>query len=241
MKPSLCTILQENQAVKGILFKLLTKFCPYLKVNLSLNKLEDLIPLPKETIPSIIFINPYKTNFEVFSQVINKFSDTEFILLLERENCWNYPLNIFKPIGHLYKPIDEELLIITVQTVQKFLSLKNIQKESYTPNKIGIPSHDGLDFVDSQNIIRCESVMSCTKIVLKDREKDIISSYNIGEFKKLLPPPGFFCPHKSHLINLSYLDKYKREGIIFMKEDKKNIIPVSRNKRSQFLSLIKRL
>ena len=48
----------------------------------------------------------------------------------------------------------------------------------------------------------------------------------------------FFQVHKSHLINLNYIEKYLKEGYIIIGEQK---IPVSRNRRNEFLEMINKL
>ena len=71
---------------------------------------------------------------------------------------------------------------------------------------VGIPNIEGFDFVFVKEIIRCEGLQKCTRIITTSKT-DIISSYNIGEFRKLLEPYHFFSPHKSHLINLAFINQ----------------------------------
>jgi len=241
MKTIIVAILHENQLIKDKLSKLIVKYCPDLEVNTSLNSFSDLNDTSHSSLPKIIFVNPYKSSLEKLKLRKELLKNTAIILLLERDQYWDFPLNYFHPAGYLYKPINEELLIITIENIKNLLSLKQLAQTVSNPTKIGIPSTDGLDFILVNDIIRCESLGNCTQIILTHHKKNIVSSYNIGEFKKLLLPYGFFCPHKSHLINLLHIDKYKREGIIFMKESKQALIPVAQTKRVQFLNLITRL
>ena len=98
---------------------------------------------------------------------------------------------------------------------------------------IGIPTIEGMEFIDTQNIIRCEGLQKCTLIVTTEKS-DIISSYNIGKFAELLENDGFFPCHRSHLINLQYVKKYTREGYIFFSATSKPV-PLARRKRADFL------
>lgn len=100
---------------------------------------------------------------------------------------------------------------------------------------VGIPNIEGFDFVFVKEIIRCEGLQKCTRIITTSKT-DIISSYNIGEFRKLLEPYHFFSPHKSHLINLAFIKKYKREGTILLQDN--SSIPVSKRKKNEFLELV---
>lgn len=104
---------------------------------------------------------------------------------------------------------------------------------------IGIPTIEGLEFIDTDKIIRCEGLQKCTLIVTTEKS-DIISSYNIGKFVHLLEENGFFACHRSHLINLQYVKKYTREGYIFFSANSKPV-PLARRKRADFLNEMRHL
>lgn len=104
---------------------------------------------------------------------------------------------------------------------------------------IGIPTIEGLEFIDTEKIIRCEGLQKCTLIVTTEKS-DIISSYNIGKFADLLEENGFFSCHRSHLINLQYVKKYTREGYIFFSANSKPV-PLARRKRCAFLKEMRHL
>lgn len=235
-------VIDKNHHSREWLIRSLLKYCPSLEIRWILEGLDEACSYWAQEEPEIVFVNPQilpsnqsKPFFE------KKGLKIEFIMLLEPGEPRAYPLNYFSPSGYLYYPVDEELLILTVEHTKRILTLKNSPADSLRQRLVGIPTPYGLDFILIDDIIRCESLTSCTKVVLASSSKNVISSYNIGEFKSLLERFGFYCPHKSHLVNLSYIDKYKREGIIAMKGDDKSIIPVARNKRLEFLSLITRL
>jgi two-component system LytT family response regulator len=103
---------------------------------------------------------------------------------------------------------------------------------------IGIPTMAGMDFLYAYEIVRCEGLQKSTRIV-STRKTNMISAYNIGEFKKLLEEFGFFSCHKSHLINLMHVKKYTREGFVYLSD---NIaIPLARRRRLEFLDQLRHL
>lgn len=132
------------------------------------------------------------------------------------------------------RPSDEQVIDFQLLKV-KLEQLEKLLKEKRADELIGIPTLDGFDFIKVNEIIRCEGLQKCTRIVTTSKT-DIISSYNIGEFRKLLEPYCFFSPHKSHLINLTFLKKYKREGTIVLRDN--SCIPVSKRKKCEFLEVI---
>ncbi|NAS14314.1 LytR/AlgR family response regulator transcription factor [Poritiphilus flavus] len=116
--------------------------------------------------------------------------------------------------------------------------LEAISESSNRKSKlIGVPTIDGLEFINSEDIIRCEGLQKCTLIITTARTH-IISSYSIGKFRELLKGCGFFPCHRSHHINLKFVKKYSREGYIFFSSDSKPV-PLSRRRKSDFLHQIR--
>lgn len=111
-----------------------------------------------------------------------------------------------------------------------------IVKSPIQDELIGIPTMEGYEFITVKSIIRCEGLKKCTRVIICERS-NIISSYNLGEFKKMLEPLGFFLPHRSYLINLSLIKKYHKEGTITMYDGFP--IPLARRRKEDFLRMIK--
>ena len=101
-----------------------------------------------------------------------------------------------------------------------------------------VPTQNGLEFVKIEEIIHCEGVDGYTKIYFENR-KPMLSSNSIGHFNKLLENQDFYLVHKSHLINMDHIEKYLNEGSLILTNNYK--VPVSRNRRSDFLNSLKKL
>jgi len=132
----------------------------------------------------------------------------------------------------LLLPLDKEPLIRSVDKVYK----KIIQNKSGNQHvMVGIPTMEGVEYLKIEQIIKCEGLQKCTRIFTTE-DKKIVSSYNIGEFSKLLQPYNFFAPHRSFLINLNHIKRYNKEGIIHLTD--KETAPLARRRKQDFLSLI---
>jgi len=94
--------------------------------------------------------------------------------------------------------------------------------------KITIPCSRTFEFIRLQDIIRFEGLQNYTKVFLKDGQS-LISTNNIGVYKKQLTTLGFYCCHKSHLINEAHIARYHKDGIVQLSDD--SSVPVSRRKR----------
>ncbi|GLR15437.1 LytR/AlgR family response regulator transcription factor [Portibacter lacus] len=182
---------------------------------------------------------PVKSGFDVLKA--SKNLDFEIIFVTGYQNYAIQAIQ-FSAIGYVMKPVDDDDLSFAIQQAKLKISEKKSKERNVhllnnlmaTNNnkKIGIPTMYGIEFIRLQDIIRCEGLQKCTKVVNGDG-KNIISSYNIGEFHKLLEPYGFFAVHKSHLINMAKIQKYLKEGTIHM--DDNSVVPIARRRKQLFL------
>jgi len=182
------------------------------------------------------YIAKQKTNlvFLPFEKIelLNQFPPVSFELICIGEN----KSNAFDAVGFLIPPYEKEELALCVNNAIGRLKTKMlVENKNDQDNLLGIPTMEGLEFFSVKNIIRCEGFQKCTRLVTVCKSK-ILSSYNIGEFKKILIPFNFYMPHKSFLINLSHIKKYHKEGTIIMSDGQG--VPVSRRKKQEFLKRV---
>jgi two-component system LytT family response regulator len=145
------------------------------------------------------------------------------------------------------KPLNVDDVVISVDSALKRISERSValplsgdSDPAILPHTklIGIPTMEGIDFLHAHEIIRCEGLQKCTRIV-STRNTTMISAYNVGEFRKMLEPLGFFSCHKSHLINLVHVKRFTREGFIFLSDS--TAVPLARRKRPEFLQSLRHL
>lgn len=148
--------------------------------------------------------------------------------------------------GFILKPLSVGDIVSSVASVISKLAekaarqLSPISRDNSLPHTqlIGIPTMEGIEFLSAHEIIRFEGLQKCTRII-STRKNTMISSYNIGEFRKMLEEYGFYACHKSHVINLMHVRKITKEGFIFLID---NIgVPLARRKRLEFLQMLKHL
>ncbi len=154
----------------------------------------------------------------------------------------------FSAIDYIMKPVNPEKLVQAVQRASEMvetenLNLKlkalfaNLNTQSDLHKKIVLKTADNIFIVDTKEIIRCESDESYTKFFLAD-QKHIIVSKNLIEYDNMLQDFGFFRTHRSHLINLSYIDHFSKKdgGYVVMKDGAE--IPISRRNKEDFLKIL---
>lgn len=249
MKTKIKVILidDETKALESLRLKV-TKFYPEIEIIEALKDPKIAIKKINELQPDLVFIDvemPVYSGFDVLSKINNPTFETIFVTAYN-----NYAVEAIQycAIGYVIKPIDNDELKQAVNN-----ALKNInQKTAFEKNRqllahlgnssnqksIAIPTQKGLSFLRVENIIRFEGVDGYTKIIINN-EKPILSSYNIGKFNKMLTESNFFLCHKSHLINLDYVNSILKEGSVLFNDN--TSVPCSKLKRSGLLNRMQSL
>lgn len=147
-------------------------------------------------------------------------------------------------IDYLLKPINGDDLKRAIDKLissddgrfleQKFTALFNNITAATGHKKIVIPVQEGLEFVNTGDILRCEANASYCRIHLTSG-KSIFISKSLKEVEAMISDTSFVRVHQSHLINLRYITKYHKGkgGSITMHDG--TIVPVSRAKKDDFL------
>ena len=238
----------ESKAIEVLKQKLHT-YCPEIQVIGTASTTELAYDLITANHPQLVFMDiamPKENGFDLLRRLPNLNFELIFVTGFD-----SFALDAIKfcAIGYVLKPIENEELIDAVgkarrRIVEKLNSernqqlLENMLNPGNSRNRIGIPTEAGLEFIPTEDIIRCEGFQKYTKVIALGR-KILLSSYNIGEFRKLLERYGFYAPHKSHLINLHHISRYDKEGIVTMSDD--SHVPVSRRKKQEFMDKLTRV
>lgn len=159
-----------------------------------------------------------------------------------------YALRAFKhsAVDYILKPINPEELQAAMDKVrpgrdseprEKIDTLiENIQRRGEQLNKIALPSMEGLQFINLDDIVYCESQDNYTQFFLTDGRRIMVSK-TIKYFEEVLDEARFYRVHRSHIINLKYIDRYVKGegGYVVMKQGAR--VPVSRRRKESFLQL----
>lgn len=97
---------------------------------------------------------------------------------------------------------------------------------------VAIPCSRSIEFIGLSEIIRIEALQNYCKIITKN-SASLVSSINIGRYRKLLDEFDFSSPHKSHLVNKNAIVRYVKSGELEMADG--SSVPVSRRRREAFL------
>lgn len=196
--------------------------------------------------PDIIFLDivlPRGTSLDMLEMLPDLKSEVIFVTAYD-----NYILKAFDyaAVGYVLKPIDKNKLRIAIENAKKRIAEKqhnNIDvllsyiKDNSSLDKIGIPTQDGMTFVNCNEIIRCEGCNSYTKIFLTDNTS-ILSSYNLSKFECILPAKAFCKVHKSHIVALAHVKKYHAKDSMIEIGNSEDI-PISKTQKNKFMLMFK--
>ena len=247
MKHKLITIIidDESDAVDFI-SSIIEEYCPDLQVSGQAYNVKEGVKLINEVKPELVFLDvemPNGTGFDLLTHFPEKNFDVIFITAF---NHYAIKAIKFSAVDYILKPININEFIEAVNRVtdkrsnNTFIDNENIEAlleniRSLHPTRLVIPTSDGREYLNPNDIIRIEADRSYSWFFIINRHKILVSKH-LKEFQDLLNDRNFFRPHNSHLINLDFVKKYVRHdgGYIEMTDGAQ--VPVSRNRKDLFLA-----
>ncbi|WP_162417938.1 LytR/AlgR family response regulator transcription factor [Cyclobacterium roseum] len=91
---------------------------------------------------------------------------------------------------------------LQIQLLQQF-----VEKSNNARNKLAIPTLEGYEIIDIDQIIRCEADRNYSYIFVNGIKQPYLISKNLKELENALIPNGFLRIHNSHLINPVHVRK----------------------------------
>ena len=240
-------LIDDERKALAILKNKIERKCPNVTIIGETQSPVEGLTLIENLKPQLVFLDiamPEMSGFDLLEKIENPTFEIIFVTAFD-----TFAIDAINhcAIGYLVKPVDNQELIASVNKAvlniedktaleKNKLLIENLGVQTFQKKKIVIPTQNGLEFVTIEEIIHCEGVDGYTKIYFENR-KSMLSSNSIGHFNKLLENQDFYLIHKSHLINLGHIEKYLNEGSVIMTNNYK--LPVSRNRRSDFLNSLK--
>jgi two-component system LytT family response regulator len=248
--PAIKALIIDDEALSAdMLNYLIEKNVPAIsQVKRTTSALEGL-SLIESFKPEILFLDiqmPFLTGFELLAKLPNHpFS----VIFTTAYNKYAIKAIRFSALDYLLKPIDADEL---VQAIDRYLQQKNEKKQSqdlysnFMNNlqasegkqyRLALHTHNGLKLVTPQEIIRCEASNNYTIFYLTNNTS-ITTSKTIKEYEEILGEYNFVRVHKSHLVNLSFVEQLTNKHQLLLSN--KTLVDVSRRRKSELMEVLKK-
>ena len=238
-------ILDDEPNCSKTMELLLREFCPQVELLASFNHPTKAITFLKSNEIQLLFLDidmPILNGFELLDQI----QPVNFHIIFTSAYD-QYAIKAFKysAYDYLLKPIDENELATAVERLAGSKKPDNTQAahllEVYnnkftTPDRIALPTTDGVEFIETAMILRCESDSNYTRIFFVDEQKELLICKTLKDIESILGTDIFLRVHNSHLINKKQVKKLvKTDGGYLLMNDGAEI-PVARSKKSTIIN-----
>jgi two-component system LytT family response regulator len=232
-------IVDEESTCCEALTNLIKEHCPDIYVLNCCPSAYNALNTIQQYQPSLLFLTIEMTGMNGF-ELLNQLPVIAFnIIFMSKEERYRTTANQYNPLDYLLKPISSQALETAAQKARAHYQKplieqlqKLYQKINHLSNhcQMALPTLEGLQMINIDNIIYCESESNYTRLFLKNKQKIVISK-TLKDIEELLHHYSFIRVHHSYLVNINEIDKYiKGDGGYLIMNDGSEIF-VSRNKR----------
>lgn len=237
-------IVEDEQVSREILRNYLSKYCPNVSILAEASNIQEAEKLMKKHELDLVFLDvemPFGNAFDLLEKVENRTFETVFVTAYD-----HYAIEALNNDAtyYLLKPISIDELIKAVHVVSQIKEKENeLQNQVLKPKsnlvsgKITIPQQDGFEVLDVTDIVFCKADDNYTEIHLANSKK--LVSKTLKYFEDILKEYEFVRIHKSYLVNVDKIIKYKKGkgGSVVVSSGKE--ILVSASQKSNLLSYFK--
>jgi two-component system LytT family response regulator len=245
-------IIDDEADGRNALRLALEKFFPDVSIKGIFETPEQGLKGIRELKPNLVFLDiqmPQMSGFDLLKQISPINFEVIFITAFDQ-----YAIKAirFGALDYLLKPIDIDDLRFALEHAKERISKNQTSDFHYQSvfnnsrhtngklDRIAVPTFDGIEFFNTDDIIYCEADGSYTNLLLKNHHRKLISR-NLKDFENLLEDSGFCRVHHSFLINMHHVQKYiKGDGGYVIMTDNHHV-DISRRKKDGFLSLLDKI
>ncbi|MEZ5038402.1 MAG: LytTR family DNA-binding domain-containing protein [Saprospiraceae bacterium] len=217
----------EKKGVENLMVKL-ERHCPHVEIIAICYTGESAIKEIEAMEPDLVFLDIRLGSMSGFD-VLDKLRHIHFELIFT--TSYNqYAIKAIKEsaVDYLLKPIKPEELETAVERARERIMTSKVV------SRIAVPISNGFRFIPVNNISYCKADDNCTHIYRLDGSRVFVTR-PLGDIERKLPADKFYRIHRSSLVNLDFVDAFKRiaGGLVVLQNDVE--LSVSRSRRDELL------
>ena len=216
----------------------LERFYPHVHVSGTAQSVAEAEKLLAKQVPDVVFLDIQMPEVNGL-QFLAEHEDRDYEVVLVTAHS-QYGIEALKAgaLDYLLKPLDRNELGKALEKVAARKAEKQALNPGSNPDRISIPHSKGITVVATTEITRIQADNNYSTIHFSTN-KPLMVAKSISEFEKQLVGMNFIRIHKSHIINLDYLDQYtNHDGCHVLMRDGAELL-VSRRRQSEFLRRLK--
>ena len=233
-------IVDDEQDAVQILQMQLQQHCPQVQVIGSYTSSAKALSGIEALLHDLLFLDvemPVMNGFELLENL----QPLQFsIVFVTAYNQFALRAFKFNALDFLVKPVDTQELVQAVARAAKQIKptttqLSHLQKQlrGEAVTKIAIPGHNGISFIELNEIVYAEASNNYSKIILTDGRQFIVSK-TLKDVQEVLEEDHFLRVHRQYIINLNHVQQFNRnEGILTMTNSVP--IPVARAQKENLI------
>jgi two-component system LytT family response regulator len=242
-------LLDDEEAACSILQLLVHRFFPgEHEIRAVYNPVEALEVLP-DFRPHLVMLDiemPEMSGFDFLNRSGSIDFDVIFVTAFDK-----YAIKAirFSALDYLLKPVDIVELqnalnrfVIRRQSSERTNKhlvpnlIENVQKPEGDEYKLAISTLEGVFFYQPKDLIRCEGESNYTTFY-PEHAKPLLVSHTLKDYESILREYGFVRVHRSHLVNLRFVERMDRDGFLWLTNG--DSIPVSRRRKDMVMGQLK--
>lgn len=230
-------IIEDEANSREILTNYLAKYCSNIVLLGEAASIKEGLILIEKTNPDLVFLDvemPFGNAFDLLEKLPERTFETVFVTAynqyaMDALNA-HAAYYLMKPINidELIKAADHVLEIKEKENALEDQILKPILKK--VDGKITIPQQDGFQVLQISDILYCKADDNYTEIYLEN--KKILVSKTLKYFEDALSSFSFARIHKSYLVNVNEIVKYRKGkgGSVVISSGKELLVSASKKK-----------
>lgn len=242
-------IIEDESKARNLIRSILEESCDFVDTILEAENLIEGVELIKQHTPQLVFLDiemPGQQGIEIFNHFEPNAINFEIVFTTAYDQ---YALKAFEmnAVDYILKPLRPKRVVEVTEKVYNTFQKDSINtkleelRESLRNNtfkKIGLPMNDGILFLPIDDIIHMEADGMYTKFYTQSNGDKVVSK-PLKFFEHILQSNvGFYRPHRSHIFNINFLKQYVRKDGNYVVLENDHVIPVARDKRDEFMTLI---
>ncbi|NOR87251.1 MAG: response regulator [Bacteroidales bacterium] len=244
-----CVIVDDESKAREILAEMLKLYCTSVEVVGQAHNVNSGHEMIKALKPDLVLLDikmPDGSGFDL----LNRFNNLDFkVIFITAHEEYAIKAFRFSALDYILKPIDPSDLISAVEKVSGLENVNNINEQFQTlkdnfynenntlDKRIVLKTTENIYIIYLRDVIRCQSEKNYTYFYFANRERIIVSK-TLKDFEEILTEYGFMRIHRSHLINLKFIDRFEKSegGFLIMTDGSR--ADVSHRKKEALLNYI---